>query len=77
MRDSSLSVETGLRVWKMGVQFPAGAVIGFFLFVTAFRPALELTQPPIQWVPGIILLGVKRLERKADHSPPSRANVKE
>jgi hypothetical protein len=35
------------------------------------------TQPPIQWVPGTLSLGVKRSGRKADHSPPSSAEVKE
>jgi hypothetical protein len=35
------------------------------------------TQPPIQWVPGAISLGVKRPGREADHSPPSSAVVKE
>jgi hypothetical protein len=39
--------------------------------------ALGPTQPPIQWVPGALSLGVKRLGREADHSPPSRADVKE
>jgi hypothetical protein len=35
------------------------------------------TQTPIQWVPGALSLGVKRLGREADHSPPSSAEVKE
>jgi hypothetical protein len=34
------------------------------------------TQPPIQWVPGALSLGVKWQVRKADHSPPSSAEVK-
>jgi hypothetical protein len=34
------------------------------------------TQPPIQWVPGTLFLGVKRPEPEADHSPPSSAKVK-
>jgi hypothetical protein len=34
------------------------------------------TQPPIQWVPGILSLGVKRPECEADDSPPSSAEVK-
>jgi hypothetical protein len=38
--------------------------------------ALGLTLPPIQWVPEALSLGVKRPGRKADHSPPSRAEVK-
>jgi hypothetical protein len=37
---------------------------------------LVLTQPPIQWVPGALSLGVKRSGREADHSPPSSAKVK-
>jgi hypothetical protein len=35
------------------------------------------TQPPIQWVPGALTLGVKRPGREADHSPPSSVEVKE
>jgi len=38
--------------------------------------ALGPTQPPIQWVPGALSLGVKRLRRETDHSPPSSAEVK-
>jgi hypothetical protein len=34
------------------------------------------TQPPIQWVPGALSLGVKWPGREADHSPPSSAEVK-
>jgi hypothetical protein len=45
--------------------------LGNFLFSTASRPALGLTQPPTQWVPG-----VKRPEREADRSPPFSAEVK-
>jgi hypothetical protein len=40
-------------------------------------PALVPTQPPIQWVPGALPLGVKRPGREADLSPPSSAEVKE
>jgi hypothetical protein len=45
------------------------------LFTTASRTALGPTQPPIQWVPGSLSLGVKRPGREADHSPPSSAEV--
>jgi hypothetical protein len=51
--------------------------LGIFLYTTASRKALEPTQPPIQWVPGALSLGVKRLEPEADYSPPSSAEVKE
>jgi len=40
---------------------------------TAVRP----TQPPSQWVKGVLSLGVKLPGREADHSPPSSAEVKE
>jgi hypothetical protein len=41
------------------------------------RTALGPTQPPIQWVPGALSLGVKWLGREADHSPPSSSEVTE
>jgi hypothetical protein len=47
-----------------------------FLFSTASRPTLGPRQPHIQWVPGAVSPGVKRLGREADHSPPSSAEVK-
>jgi hypothetical protein len=47
------------------------------LTTTASRPALGPTQPPIQWVTGVLFLGVKRPAREADHSSPSSADVKE
>jgi hypothetical protein len=34
------------------------------------------TQLLIQWVPGAVSLGVKRLRREADHLPPASAKVK-
>jgi hypothetical protein len=40
------------------------------------RPALGPTQPPVQWVPGVLSPGVKaRPGRDADHSSPSSAEV--
>jgi hypothetical protein len=56
------------------VRFPEGA--GNFFFTTVSRMALGPTQPPIQWVPGALSLGIKRPGREADHSPPSSAEVK-
>jgi hypothetical protein len=46
-----------------------------FLFSTPSGPAVVSTQPPSQWVPGPIFLGVKRPGFEADHSPPSSAEV--
>jgi hypothetical protein len=42
-----------------------------------FRTALGSTQPPIQWVPGALSVGVKRPAHEADHSPPSSAEIEE
>jgi hypothetical protein len=56
------------------VRFPAG--LGIFLFITTSRTALRPSQPPIQWVPGVLSLGVKRPGREADHSSTSSAEVK-
>jgi len=39
--------------------------------LTAFRPALGPTLPPIQWEPGAVFLVVKWPVREADQSPPS------
>jgi len=39
------------------------------------RMALGPAQPPMQWVPAALSLGVKRLGREADHSPPSSAEL--
>jgi hypothetical protein len=50
--------------------------LAIFLFTTASRTALGPTQPLIQWVLGALFLGVERLGREADHSPPSGAEVK-
>jgi hypothetical protein len=41
------------------------------------RLALGPTQPPIQWVPETLSLGVKWSGHEAEHSPPSSAKVKE
>jgi hypothetical protein len=72
------SVERWATGWKIGVLgFDSRQGLGIFLSNTASRTALGLTQPPIQWVPGDLSLVVKRQGREADHSPPSRAEVKE
>jgi hypothetical protein len=50
--------------------------MGHFPFATASGPVLGSTQPPIQWVSGAFTPRVKRPEREADHSSPSRAEIK-
>jgi hypothetical protein len=39
------------------------------LFSILSRLALCSTQPPMQWVPGTLSKGVKKLGREADYSP--------
>jgi hypothetical protein len=38
--------------------------LGIFLFTTVSRTALGPTQPPIQWVAGVLSLGVERPARE-------------
>jgi hypothetical protein len=47
-----------------------------FLIFTASRPVLGSTQPPIQWVPGVLSPRVKQQGHEADHSPLSSAEVR-
>jgi hypothetical protein len=64
----------GLDDRAIGVRSPAEAKD--FPLASVSRPALGPTQPPVQWVPGVLSPGVKaRPERDADHSPPSSAEV--
>jgi hypothetical protein len=41
------------------VQFPAEAIMAFFIFATASRPILGLIQSPVRWVPGDLVPGLK------------------
>jgi hypothetical protein len=45
---------TGWTIGILGFDYRRG--LGIFLFTTASRTALGLTQPPIQWVPGALSL---------------------
>jgi hypothetical protein len=63
--------------WTIGVLgFDSRRGLGTFLFTTASGTVLGTTQSPIQWVPGVLSLGVKRPGHEIDHSPPSSAEVK-
>jgi hypothetical protein len=61
----------GWMIMVLGFDFWQG--LGIFLFITVSRTALEPTQPPIQWMPGALSLGVKWPGGEADHSPSSSA----
>jgi hypothetical protein len=73
-RDCAVDIATayGLDDGGVRVRFP----IRSRLYSMSSRPALGPTQRPIQWVPGAPSLGVKRLGRNADHSPPASSEVK-
>jgi hypothetical protein len=47
-----------------------------FLFFMVSRLSLEFTQPPFQWIPQAIYLGLKESGNEAEHSPPSGAEIK-
>jgi hypothetical protein len=47
-----------------------------FLYSTAYGPALGATQPHIEWIPGTLSPGIKRMERETDHPFSSSAEVK-
>jgi hypothetical protein len=49
-----------LRLDDRGVGVPSPGRVKNFLFSTSSRPALGPTQPPIEWVPGVLSQGVKR-----------------
>jgi hypothetical protein len=76
-RDNSVGTALGYGLDDRGstVRSPAG--LGIFPFTTVSRTDLGPTQFPIQWVPGVLSLGVNRPGRETDHSPPSSSDVKE
>jgi hypothetical protein len=59
-RDSSVGIATGYGVDRRG-EIPGRVQI--FLFSVASRPALGHIQPLIQWVQGVLSLGLKWLEK--------------
>jgi hypothetical protein len=74
--DVGKSVEILLREELGVLGFDSRRGLGIFLFTIASRTAPGPTQPPIQWVPGTLSLGINHPGREADHSPPSSVEVK-
>jgi hypothetical protein len=70
----SESMKARLRTGRPGFHSRQGQ--RFFLFPTASRPAVEPTQPPIQWLQGALSPRVKRPGRESDHSTPSSIEVR-
>jgi hypothetical protein len=71
-RDISVGIARGYRLYGPG-SIPGSEG---FLISTASRPKLGPTQPPLQWGPGALCPGVKRLGCEPDKSPPSSTEVK-
>jgi hypothetical protein len=74
-------IEAGITLCSYGIQvgrlgFDAWQGQETFLYSTATRPALGLTQPPTQRVPGTLSSEVKRPGREVNHSPQSSTEVK-
>jgi hypothetical protein len=68
-----IGVALGCRLDVRG--FESRQELGIHLFTTVSKMAVGPTQPPIQWVPGALSLGVKRPGREADRSRPSSAEI--
>jgi len=49
-RDRVFSVAFWLQARLSGIRITAGAI--FFLVSKGFKPALNRTQPPVQWAPS-------------------------
>jgi hypothetical protein len=70
----SIVSDYGLDDRAIGVRSPAGAKD--FSSGLCVQTGSGATQPPVQWVPGVLSPGVKgRPGRDADHSPLSSAEV--
>jgi hypothetical protein len=52
-RQSAVGIATGYELDDRGVGLPSAGKGKNFLFSTSPRPALESTQTPIEWVPGL------------------------
>jgi hypothetical protein len=63
----------GLRAGRPGSIAGRGKI---FLYSTASRLALGITQPPIHWILGALSSRVKRSGPETGHSPPSSAEIK-
>jgi hypothetical protein len=75
-RDSAVGIGTGYGLDDRGVDVLSPGWVKIYLLSAATRLALGSIQPPIQWVLGVNSSGVKPLEREADHSAPTNAEVK-
>jgi hypothetical protein len=73
--NNAVGIATGYGLDDRGIG--VRVLVGSRIFSKSSRQALGSTEPPIQWVPGTLSLGVKRQGHEANHSPPTSADVKE
>jgi hypothetical protein len=58
---SSVSIVSGYGLDAQPIEVRSSEEAkGFFLLTSVLNPALEPTQPPVQWVPGVLYPGLKR-----------------
>jgi hypothetical protein len=70
----STATAYGLDDWGVRVR---SSMVKNYHFSISTRSALGSTQPPIQWVLGALLQGLKQQGHDVDHSPPTSTEVKE
>jgi hypothetical protein len=73
---SIVGIVTSYGLDDQGVRVRVPCGVNNLLYSMSSRPALGSTQPPIQWVPGALSLGVKQPGHEANHSPPASAKIK-
>jgi hypothetical protein len=73
--EAVLSIEMSVNLKPDYTSVNAVLKRALFINSTASRPALGLTATSIQWVLRDVFPGVKWPGRRADHSPPSSAEV--
>jgi hypothetical protein len=76
MKRAGIAQSVQRRATGYGLGFNSRQWQKVLLYSTDSRPALELTQPLIHWVPGVLSSDVKQPGRETDHPPPSSAEVK-
>jgi hypothetical protein len=67
---------TGYGFSYQGVGSSSPGRVKNFNFSISSKPALEPTQPPVQWVPWSLSPGINLPGFEADHSPPTSSEVK-
>jgi hypothetical protein len=67
MRTAKVFKKLLVHFEKSGIEVPVPGREEIFLFSATSRPALGHTQHPVQWVPAVQFLWLKRTGRESDH----------